>query len=218
MRIRYILLEAAYTKNKLYTLYIYSTGTTINSVTPYISNFGLPAMNVTGTMRAFLAFIGFNLTAPNSTIEYDLKGSATFLSSTTLQVMIETTVVNNLIMNGVTFAFIGYNKELVASWPFPAGQLNYATFQSSGTTAVYSDTKNITRDYNTFWGLTRLNINSQQRVQFSSDLTPMTGIVGTSLYPFNNLDFNVIIFLFKECDQTTPYYMQSNDTCYDICP
>lgn len=28
----------------------------------------------------------------------------------------------------------------------------------------------------------------------------------------------MLIFLFKECNSTTPYYLIANDTCYDTCP
>jgi hypothetical protein len=87
---------------------------------------------------------------------------------------------------------------LVAAWPFPSALLNYATFVANySSPAVYTDTGNLTRNFNTFWGLTRININNQANVQFNSDLTPMSGIQGTSLYPFNNLNYNVIIFQFK---------------------
>lgn len=46
----------------------------------------------------------------------------------------------------------------------------------------------------------------------------MTSIQGNSAYPFNNLAFVVLVYEFKECDTTTPYYMMTGDTCYDICP
>jgi cysteine-rich repeat protein len=46
----------------------------------------------------------------------------------------------------------------------------------------------------------------------------MATVDATSSVPFNNLVFTIVIFEFKECDPTTPYYMLATDICYDICP
>jgi hypothetical protein len=189
LRIRYIVLDSGFTKIAAYNLYVYgTTSTKLNSSSPYYANYGLPSVSLNGTTRAFVAFNGFNVTAPDSNLQLDLKASASFTSSTTLKLKIETTVGSNIILGGAFFSFFYYNEATVAAWPFPAALLNYATFAGAASTpALYSDSSALTRDFNTFWGITRLNFNNQASIHFTSDLTPSTSIQGTSSLPFNNL-------------------------------
>jgi len=67
MKVRYIVLDRTFNKIELWTLYCYSnSATTLNNVTPYLSNYNMPVMNQTGTLRNFLFIIGFNVTAPDN--------------------------------------------------------------------------------------------------------------------------------------------------------
>jgi hypothetical protein len=89
LRIRYIVLSPLFTKFALYTIDANPpSGTFINSTTPYLTPISLPTTNITGTVRNFLAFIGFNVAAFDSNLQFDLKASATFQSPTLLQLKI----------------------------------------------------------------------------------------------------------------------------------
>jgi hypothetical protein len=88
---------------------------------------------------------------------------------------------------------------------------------SGSSPGVFTDASSKMQAYNTFWGLTRFNIHNQAFIGFTTTLTGTT-IQATSSLPFNNLEFLTMIFEFKECDPTTPYYLVSEDLCYDICP
>lgn len=140
--------------------------------------------------------------------------------ATTLELKIETNLPagKNLGYMGMTFSLMCYNEEVVASWPFPAGRFNYATFSGSASAAVYSDSTNITKSYNTFWGLTSFGFSGQSFFQFSSSFVPEVSLSLTSSNPFSNIDGAMTAMEFKECDSTTPYYMISEAQCYDICP
>lgn len=67
LKARYIILDAGFSKIELWTLYKYSTGSIpLNSTTPISDYYGLPAVNMTGTVRTFLALMGINMTLPDS--------------------------------------------------------------------------------------------------------------------------------------------------------
>jgi hypothetical protein len=157
---RYIILDSGFSKMAMYSLFVYgTTGTVLNSATPYTTSFGMPVMNITGTMRAFVAWKGFNFTAPDSNMQLDMQASAYFSSSTSLSLTITTSVTGDIILGGAFFALIGYNVEETEEWPFPAARLNYNTFAgANGSPGLYTNTSSLMQDYNTFWGLTRLYI------------------------------------------------------------
>lgn len=99
-----------FTKFALYTAYLRATGVILNSATPYIGSLGVPAFNISGTMRVFLAFQGLNVTAPNSDNKLDLKVSGSFAATNIIDVKIESTIVENIGFEGATFALIAYNE------------------------------------------------------------------------------------------------------------
>ena len=96
LRLRYLVLAVPFNKFALYTAFMRATGVILNSVTPYIGGLGVPAFNISGTMRVFLAFQGLNVTAPNSDKKLDLKVSGSFSASNVISVTIETTIVENI--------------------------------------------------------------------------------------------------------------------------
>jgi hypothetical protein len=79
-------------------------------------------------------------------------------------------------------------------WPFPAFRITLVSLLGSGSSAAaYTDSANVMKSYNTFWGLTRFNVNNQPSIRFSSSLSGST-LQGGSALPFNNIDFLAMIF------------------------
>jgi hypothetical protein len=68
-RLRYILLDSGFSKTAMYSLNVYGSATqALNSATPYVALFGLPAVTMNGTLKVFVAWKGFNVTAPDSNL------------------------------------------------------------------------------------------------------------------------------------------------------
>jgi hypothetical protein len=120
LRVRYLVLAVPFNKFSLYTAYMRATGIVLNSVTPYVGSLGVPAFDISGTMRVFLAFQGMNVTASSADKKIDLKVSGSFIAANIIDVKIESSYSENIAFEGATFALIAYNEELAASWPFPA--------------------------------------------------------------------------------------------------
>jgi hypothetical protein len=73
--------------------------------------------------------------------------------------------------------------------------MNYGQFTATGNAlATYTDSLNITRSYNTFWGMNRFNIVNTSSLQFDGDFTPSSTVNYSSLYPMNNLNFLILVF------------------------
>lgn len=154
---RYIIIDSGFSKTLMYTLFTWGTGIIINTANPWVSTYTLAGLGTTGTLQAFLAWKGFNLTLPDSSLRLDLQVTWTFTSYTDLEVTISTTAPGDITFQAGFFSLICYNVEDTAAWPFPAAILNYNTFAGANSTpAIYTDTNSIMQDYNTFWGLTRL--------------------------------------------------------------
>ena len=87
LRIRYIALDAAFSKFLIYTATITSNpGLAISNGAPYQKNFGLPALNTNTIHRNFLIYSGFNISSNVSTWDFDLKITATQLTTTSIRV------------------------------------------------------------------------------------------------------------------------------------
>ena len=109
LRLRYLVLDVPFNKFSLYTAYLRATGITLNSATPYVGSLGVPAFNISGTMRVFLAFQGMNVTASSVDKKIDLKVSGTFVAANVIDVKIESAYVENIGFEGATFGLIAYN-------------------------------------------------------------------------------------------------------------
>lgn len=119
---------------------------------------------------------------------------------------------------GLYFSYIQYNQIDISLWPFPAGRIAYIDLNAiNSVSSSYTDSSNIMANYNVWWGFTRFNFANQTSLHMNSAQTNIT-IQTSSALPFANLDLTMLIFQFKECDPSTPYYMISQDLCYDICP
>ena len=92
-------------------------------------------------------------------------------------------------------------------WPFPAASVVYNQVNGiNNISSSYTDATNIATSYNVWWGFTRFNFVNQASLHINSALTNTT-IQGSSSISFLNLDFTILIFQFKECSPSTPYYM-----------
>ena len=217
-----IVLSNGFDKLSLYTLSYYTVSggaTTFNSANPITTNYGYPTQNLTGNYIQFVYIMGLNITAPTGTNLFDIKAIASMTSASILTVVLETTVAGDMGVGAVKMGYWSFNEGELGSWPFPAARTNPATFSgSAGSTFQYTDSGQIAQDYNTFWGFTRLSISGQSTVQFGSTLTPLSDISVSSTVGFNDMEWMVQIFEFKWCNESAPYYMQSEDLCYDVCP
>lgn len=83
-----MVLDVPFNKFALYTAYLRATGIILNSATPYVGSLGVPAFNISGTMRVFLAFQGMNVTATSSALKIDLKVSGSFAAANVIDVKI----------------------------------------------------------------------------------------------------------------------------------
>lgn len=111
---------------------------------------------------------------------------------------------------GLFLSYIQYNENKIQLWPFPSGKLSYIDLNGiNSASPSYSDTSNITASYNAWWGFTRFNFVNQASLHMNSDQSNITTFTGSSAFPFNNLDLTLLIFQFKECHPSTPYYMIS---------
>ena len=99
------------------------------------------------------------------------------------------------------------------AWPWPAARATVGNFLTS---SPYSDSGNLIQTYNTFWGVSYLKTSNQNSLTFSSSFAVNTSITGVSVD--QSFEWKFIVFEVKECDASTPYYMTSEDKCYDICP
>jgi hypothetical protein len=85
-------------------------------------------------------------------------------------------------------------------WPFPAARLNYKAYGAtsflglSQGVSAYIDTLNVVRDYNSFWGPTRFNINNKEFLTWNSSVYPSINITGKSALSVFNLDWCAIAF------------------------
>ena len=118
-------------------------------------------------------------------------------------------------MGSIYASLLGYNIPNAQAWPFPAFKASVATFALS---SPLLDSTNSFATYNTYWGLTWFNVSNQANLAWTTTLAPSASISCTPTYPLLNLQFLALVFQIKECDASTPYYMISQDLCYDICP
>lgn len=122
-------------------------------------------------------------------------------------------------LGGLNFIVMSYNVEDAAVWPFPAAKVTIVSFSAiNNGVASFNDTLILANTSNTFWGMTRFSISNQASLDIRTSFIPFNSITGYSNNPFSNLDFQVMMWEFKECDPTTPYYMIAEDMCYNPCP
>lgn len=91
---RYLAIDTAFTKiTHFYSsakFYVQNAGQqTFDSSNPIVYDYNLPAgLDMTGTLRAFVMFNGFNATASSSANIFDIRLSASFVSATVFRVRV----------------------------------------------------------------------------------------------------------------------------------
>jgi hypothetical protein len=210
LRVRYIVKDSRFKKLTFYLLQYYVDGgyTPLNSTNSISALYGLPTTNIaTGTPRAFLITNGWNMTLPADGC-FDTSSTGTFITSTTLELTISTSCTSTIQFLSMYYTLAFYNELDASVWPFPAGIMNYTEFYSPPDPSTYTDPYGTMQTFNTFWGITRLSLSTNNVISFTSDMTAKVSIKATRS-TYNNMAWVVLIFQFKECDPTTPYYMLS---------
>jgi hypothetical protein len=91
---RYLVIDTDFTKiTHFYSsakFYVQNAGQqAFDSSNPIVYNYNVPAgLDMTGTVRAFVMFNGFNATASSSAKIFDIRLTASFISATVLQVRV----------------------------------------------------------------------------------------------------------------------------------
>ena len=222
LKARYLILDSAFTKMTHFygsaRYYVQNYGTSnYDTINPVINNFGLPAINTVGTTRIFVFLNGFNATSSSATsYSFDIAMVPQYIGSSTLRV---TTTSNNaatIQISSLCFAIIGYNENDAMAWPFPAARISLGTFDLS---TPWTDVNSTYETYNTFWGIRALNTTGLTTIDISTSLTPQTSVTASTTQAGSSYNLVGLSFEFKECNaSSTPYYMVSQDLCYDICP
>lgn len=99
------------------------------------------------------------------------------------------------------------------AWPFPAVVFTYSVFPTS---SPYLDTNTIFKTYNSFWGLVYIKTKNANNFTCSSSLVVDTSITGVTIE--QTAQWTGVLLTLKYCPSTNPYYLTSQDKCYDICP
>ena len=120
---RYIVLDNAFSKITHFyrSAYFYTTtggSTVITSATPIVSNFNLPAISLTGTVKVWAFFNGANFTSP-ATNTLRLEITAQYISSSVLQITTKNLDSVGFYLKTITYLFIGFNVDSMKTWPFP---------------------------------------------------------------------------------------------------
>jgi hypothetical protein len=172
--------------------YVQNEGSnSFNVMAPITSNFGVdPGMNTTGTLRSFALLTGFNASSDASYL-FDIKITASYLSANVFTVVQSSGATSTIQLSSVRYSLIGYNEEESQSWPFPAIRVTFSTFNPG---APFASNTSLLQEYNTFWGLTWLNISSTPSLQFNSTLTPSTSISASSTNTPSSFEWTALLF------------------------
>jgi hypothetical protein len=220
LQVRYLILDDRFTKIVHFyaaaRYYVQNAGTNIyNTANPVVNLFGLPAINTVGATRVFVLLNGFNATANSPTNSFDFKLVPQYPSSTTLRVTTSSANSETIQISSLCYCIIGYNENDMQVWPFPAARITIGTFNLG---SPFADANSVFETYNTFWGMNWLTITGLNTLAWDSQLTVHTNIAGSTSATGSLFTWTGLAFEFKECNATTPYYLQSQDLCYDICP
>jgi len=219
LSVRYLVLEDALgaKMNSFYSgasYYVPNQGTTpLSSSNPLVARFTVPTINMVGTTKVIVAFSGMNVTASSGSNTVDMKLLGTYEDSTTIRVDITSGSSTVLNVGSIMFCIIGYNVQDAMAWPFPAVIINSGVFDTS---TPYMDTNSTFKTYNTFWGLSYVKSKNHNDFTCDSSLTANVAITGVTAD--STAQWVSAILVLKYCDPTTPYYLQSQDKCYDLCP
>lgn len=219
---RYMILDSGFTKITHFygaaRYYVQNYGTnSYDSANPIVNNFGLPSINTVGTTRLFVLLNGFNGTsASNTSYSFDIAMSPQYIGSSTLRVTTASGNAVSIELNSLCYCIIGYNEDNALIWPFPAARITLGSFDLS---TPFTGSAATLDSFNTFWGVDSLNTSSLTTINWDSTLTPLTQISATTSQTGSSYTLAGMSFEFKECNASiTPYYMISEDKCYDICP
>jgi hypothetical protein len=65
-------------------------------------------------------------------------------------------------------------------------------------------------------GLQTFNITGQGSLNFTTTIGPTTTIVGSTQFIY--MSFNYFTFKYRSCPSGIPYFLDSEQLCYDVCP
>jgi hypothetical protein len=171
-------------------------GDNLNSGNSLSFSYTVTSFNTTGTIQCFSILSGFNIKVSSATgpFDFDISGQQSGSNSSIINFILSSRSASSLTVKSMSFALIVWNQNKIESGALPTRvyTMNASNSSSSSQTSSYSPVSS----YNTFWGFSALQINSNKLdwTSYRNYSKIKATITGAS---YSRLD--AIVFTFPSC-------------------
>lgn len=190
----------------------------VQGVIASFASVGEGPFNSSGTYQLWITMAGVDATlASNNKI--DLYPNAMVTNATTITYTVSTISTVSFYLRSVLLHAFIYNRNELSSLarPMLVTQANFSCLYNSSTLS-YADPQSNVRNYNTIIGIKQYHIFNQASLQYTTNILPNNIVSASTNIYIEYSFFDILIFTFNYCPSTTPYYMVSQNICYDVCP